>query len=249
VAFLLFNLRLFGRSSAKIFLGDTGSTLFGFTVCWLSIEASQGEKNLIAPTTVLWIMALPLFDSVCIMVRRLGRGRSPFNPDREHLHHAFHVAGYSTNQTLSIILTCSLGLSVTGLTASLFLKAPEPVLFGFFMVLFVSYYWLMDHAWTIIKITRYLHKTKIFERRTGNQRTEADMRSEIDRRYIPSPQQLEKIEKSNGFFLASLLGQRFRHESNRRVRNQGKINIPMAEENQKKLIEKRSSKDRRKLSN
>ncbi|MCK5192144.1 MAG: undecaprenyl/decaprenyl-phosphate alpha-N-acetylglucosaminyl 1-phosphate transferase, partial [Methylococcales bacterium] len=103
LAFLLFNLRIFGRSRAKIFLGDTGSTLLGFTICWLSIYASQGEKNLITPTTILWIIALPLFDTVCIMLRRLKRGRSPFNPDREHLHHVFHMAGYSIDQSLSII--------------------------------------------------------------------------------------------------------------------------------------------------
>jgi UDP-GlcNAc:undecaprenyl-phosphate GlcNAc-1-phosphate transferase len=80
LAFLLFNLRIFGRSSAKIFLGDTGSTLFGFIVCWLLIDVSQGEKNLISPITALWIMALPLFDSVCIMLRRISKGRSPFAP-------------------------------------------------------------------------------------------------------------------------------------------------------------------------
>ena len=67
MAFLLFNLRIFGRKNAAIFLGDTGSTLFGFTVCWLSIYACQGEHKIITPTTVLWLMAIPLFDSISIM--------------------------------------------------------------------------------------------------------------------------------------------------------------------------------------
>ncbi|WP_448506388.1 UDP-N-acetylglucosamine--undecaprenyl-phosphate N-acetylglucosaminephosphotransferase [Immundisolibacter sp.] len=214
LAFLLFNLRIFGRSSAKIFLGDTGSTLLGFTVCWLSIDASQGEKNLITPTTVLWIIALPLFDSVCIMLRRLRKGRSPFNPDREHLHHVFHVAGYSINQTLGIMLIFSFGLSFTGIIASLFLKIPEPALFGFFILLFVSHYWLIDNAWMIIKISRYLNRTKAFDRRVENKRTEVDMRSKIDRRYIPTQQELEKIDKYNEFFRAALLRQHFRHERN-----------------------------------
>ncbi len=214
LAFLLFNLRIFGRSNAKIFLGDTGSTLFGFTVCWLLIDASQGEKNLITPTTALWIMALPLFDSVCIMLRRLRRGRSPFNPDREHLHHVFYVAGYSINQALGIILTFSLVLSFTGITASLFFKVPEPVLFGFYILLFVGHYWLMNHAWLIIKVSRYLNRTKVFDRRVENKITEVDMRSQkIDRRHIPTPQELEKINKYNGFLRAALLRQRLQHES------------------------------------
>lgn len=214
VAFLLFNLRIFGRENAKIFLGDTGSTLFGFTVCWLSIYASQGEKHLITPATILWITALPLFDSVCIMLRRLQRRRSPFNPDREHLHHAFHVAGYSVDQTLNIIVVFSLSLSFIGIAASLILNVPESILFGLFILLFIGHYWLMTHAWTIIKICRYINHTKVFDRRVENKKTEIDLRSNIDRRYIPTQQEIEKIDKSNKFFRATLLGQRFRHENN-----------------------------------
>jgi len=193
LAFLLFNLRIFGRSSAKIFLGDTGSTLFGFIVCWLLVNASQGEKALISPVTLLWIMALPLLDSVCIMLRRIRKGRSPFNADREHLHHVFHVAGYNINQTLSIMLTSSLGLSFIGITASLFFKIPESVLFGFFILIFTGHYWLMNHAWAVIKICRYLTHTRVSDRRVENQSVEIDRRSGFDRRYIPTRQELEKI--------------------------------------------------------
>jgi UDP-GlcNAc:undecaprenyl-phosphate GlcNAc-1-phosphate transferase len=214
VAFLLFNLRIFGRSSAKIFLGDTGSTLFGFIVCWLLINASQGEKTLISPITSLWIMALPLLDSVCIMLRRIRKGRSPFNADREHLHHAFQVAGCSINLTLGIITTFSFVLSFTGIAANLFLKVPDSVLFGFFVLLFVSHYWLMHRAWKIIKIFRYLHSTRIFDRRVENQSVEVDRRSGIDRRHIPTHQELEKINSSNIFLRATLLRQRFRQASN-----------------------------------
>ena len=211
LAFLLFNLRIFGRSRAKVFLGDTGSTLLGFTVCWLSIYASQGEKNLITPTTILWIIALPLFDTVCIMLRRLKRGRSPFNPDREHLHHVFHMAGYSIDQSLSIIVIFSFGLSFTGITASLFLKVPESVLFGSFILLFVSYYWLMNHAWMIIKISRHLNRSKVRDRRIENKKTEDDMRSKMDRRHIPNQQELKKFDLYNRFFRVALLRQRFQH--------------------------------------
>ena len=196
IAFLLFNLRIFGRSSAKIFLGDTGSTLFGFTVCWLLIDVSQVEKNLITPATALWVMALPLFDSVCIMLRRISKGRSPFSPDREHLHHVFHVAGYNINQTLSIMLTLSFGLSFIGITASLLLKVPESVLFGFFILLFASHYWLMNHSWTVIKICRYLSHTRVYDRRVENIKVEVERRTGIDRRFIPNKQELEKIKTS-----------------------------------------------------
>jgi UDP-GlcNAc:undecaprenyl-phosphate/decaprenyl-phosphate GlcNAc-1-phosphate transferase len=201
LAFLLFNLRIFGRPSAKIFMGDTGSTLLGFTICWLLISSSQGEKALIMPATALWIIALPLLDSVCIMFRRLKKRRSPFNPDREHLHHIFTVSGYSVNQTVTMLLTFSLGLSFTGITASLFFKVSESLLFAFFIILFFCYYWLVDHAWMIMKISRYLRVTTVFDRRVRNQTVDVNTRSETDRRFIPSNQQLEKFHKYKGAFI------------------------------------------------
>jgi UDP-GlcNAc:undecaprenyl-phosphate GlcNAc-1-phosphate transferase len=232
LAFLLFNLRIFGRTSAKIFLGDTGSTLFGFTICWFAVYASQGEKSLITPITVLWIIALPLADSVCIMLRRLTKGRSPFNPDREHLHHLFTVAGYSVNETLSILVAFSVGLCFVGLTASVFLGVPEPVLFLSFIFLFTCHYWLMTHAWTIMKISRYLRETKPFDRRAGYNREGVDKRSGIERRYIPTQEELD-LYKNDGFSPVSYVRQYFRYLRfiYRKFRNQRKIVAPMKEEN------------------
>jgi UDP-GlcNAc:undecaprenyl-phosphate GlcNAc-1-phosphate transferase len=144
IAFLLFNLRIFGRARGTIFLGDSGSTLLGFTVCWLAISASQGEGSIIAPTVVLWIIALPLFDSICIMCRRLQRGQSPFAPDREHLHHVLPLEGFSVNKTLVTLLIFSLLLSVTGITARFLLGISERLLFISFLLLFAGYYWAIN---------------------------------------------------------------------------------------------------------
>ena len=213
IAFLLFNLRIFGRTHAKIFLGDTGSTLFGFTVCWLAIYAAQGENRIITPTIVLWIMAVPLIDSVCIMLRRIRKNWSPFAPDREHLHHILLLAGYSVNQTLATILVFSLTLSITGIAASFFLNIPQAILFMVFLLLFAGHYWSMNHAWTMMKIARYLHtkdadSAKIKVRRKeerrrkqcnvdiADRRVMEDRRNNEERRYIPTAVQLEKIAKT-----------------------------------------------------
>ena len=144
LAFLLFNLRIFGRERASIFLGDSGSTLLGFTVCWLGISASQGEVGMITPTIVLWIIALPLFDSICIMARRIQRGQSPFTPDREHLHHILHLDGFSINKTLVTLLTFSLLLSVAGVTASLYFGISDRPLFIIYLFLFAGFYWAIN---------------------------------------------------------------------------------------------------------
>lgn len=228
IAFLIFNLRIFGRANAKIFLGDTGSTLFGFTICWLAIYASQGEQRIITPTIVLWIIAVPLFDSVCIMLRRMSKGRSPFAPDREHLHHILALAGYSVNQILTTLLVCSLGLSITGIIASFFLKVPQGVLFMCFLLLFACHYWGMSHAWKMMKIARYLRTKKTGEERTKDRRKAdrrlghvpfnfanrriAERRMIEDRRYTPTEDQLTKIAKREK-------KQHLKHKKKRRLKH------------------------------
>lgn len=101
IGFLLFNLRLPGRSRASIFLGDAGSMFLGFALTWFAISLSQGPDRVIKPTAALWFIMVPIMDAVAMMLRRLVRGRSPFSPDREHLHHIFLLAGYSVNQTVA----------------------------------------------------------------------------------------------------------------------------------------------------
>lgn len=157
VAFLLFNMRIFGRKKASIFLGDAGSMLLGFTICYLIIAISQGENRVIAPVTVLWLVALPLIDAVCIMLRRIQKGKSPFAPDREHFHHILPLAGYTTNQTLSIMLLASLSLASFGIVGEKLLQLPEWLMFGLFMGLFFLYYWGMSHAWKVMKIAKKIH--------------------------------------------------------------------------------------------
>jgi len=170
IAFLLFNLRIFGRKNAAIFLGDTGSTLFGFTVCWLSIYASQGEHKIITPTTVLWLMAIPLFDSITTMCRRISRGRSPFSPDREHLHHILSMAGFSVNKKLLIIVSSSVMLTITGFATIFFLDVPEHLLFFIYLGFFATYYWCINHVWKLLEIAKLIGSNCELDERSTKER-------------------------------------------------------------------------------
>lgn len=157
IAFLIFNMRIFGRKKASVFLGDAGSMLLGFTVCYLVILISQGENRIISPVTVLWLLALPLLDAVCIMIRRIRKGKSPFAPDREHFHHILPLAGYTVNQTLSIILFISFSFGSFGILGEKLFKLPEWLMFFLFIGLFFLYYWGMCHAWKVMKVAKKLH--------------------------------------------------------------------------------------------
>lgn len=101
--YILLNLGVPWGQKFKIFMGDAGSMVIGFTVIWLLIIASQGEQAVMRPVTALWIIALPLMDMLRVMVSRIRRGCSPFRADREHLHHILMRAGFNGRITLAIM--------------------------------------------------------------------------------------------------------------------------------------------------
>jgi UDP-GlcNAc:undecaprenyl-phosphate GlcNAc-1-phosphate transferase len=195
-AFLLFNAPIPGRKNTWAFLGDTGSMLLGFTICWLVISASQGEHKIISPVTVLWLIAVPLLDTCSIIIRRIRKGRSPFAPDREHLHHILPVAGYGRQTTLLVILAFGVILGLLGIIGSVFFNAPDWLMFYLFLTIFALYYWGMSHSWKMVKIARYLREHNNDRRKNKNRRISdvgpltgidrrslTERRSGLDRRY------------------------------------------------------------------
>ncbi len=100
--YIMLNLGILGRRY-KVFMGDAGSTLIGFTVIWILLETTQGKTHPISPVTALWIIAIPLMDMVAIMYRRLRKGMSPFSPDRQHIHHLIMRAGFTSRQAFVLI--------------------------------------------------------------------------------------------------------------------------------------------------
>jgi len=161
-AFLVFNIRFPKRARALVFLGDAGSTFLGFTLAWFVVSLSQGEHRVIAPVTALWFLAMPLFDTVGIMIRRILKGRSPFAADREHFHHAFQLAGFSvfrTHVTITVLAAVFMAIGLAGQFAG----APEIVMFYLFLGAFCVYFWGMMRAW---KLMRFLRRTMHLEKET-----------------------------------------------------------------------------------
>lgn len=144
-AFLLFNLRLL-RARALVFMGDAGSMFLGFALAWFLIKLSQGEQRAMTPVTALWLLALPLFDTVGIMLRRILQRRSPFLADREHFHHLLLAWGCSVNQALVVVLGAALACAAVGL-GGLYLRLSEGVMFSGFLVVFGAYFLGTWHAW------------------------------------------------------------------------------------------------------
>ena len=142
IPYLMFNLgvfeKLLGKDTKKIFMGDAGSMFVGLSVIWLLTMGTQGEQASFKPVTALWICAIPLMDMLAIVVRRYKNGKSPFKPDRDHLHHILQRVGFSSRQTLIIISTIAVAMSGIGLAGEYF-NISEAVMLSGFLVTFVLY--------------------------------------------------------------------------------------------------------------
>lgn len=148
IPYILMNLGLLGRER-KVFMGDAGSMMIGFTVIWLLLGASQDPSStLIRPITALWLIAIPLMDLAAIMIRRVRRGDSPFKPDREHLHHIFQRLGCTSRQTLAVICLIASAFAGFGVYGEL-ANIPESTMFALFMLCFIAYAISMSYVWRV----------------------------------------------------------------------------------------------------
>jgi len=157
--FLYYNLRYPGNSRARVFLGDNGSMLLGFLFAWLLIVLSQGkEQAAMTPVTALWLFALPLMDTVGVMLRRIWLGRSPFRPDRQHLHHLFVRAGFRVCDVVVVAASMQLAFGLIGI-GGLLLGVPEYLMFWLFLAVFGAYFLLTLRPWRLVPWLRRINSS------------------------------------------------------------------------------------------
>lgn len=114
---------------AVLFMGDTGSLLLGFTLSAVAVMLVQagGPGTAYAPTTVAAVVALPIMDTLLVMVRRIRAGKNPFAPDRTHLHHRLLDLGVPHDFVVPVLYLAS---AAFGLQAWLLRGRPEGLQFA-----------------------------------------------------------------------------------------------------------------------
>ncbi|MET2950703.1 UDP-N-acetylglucosamine--undecaprenyl-phosphate N-acetylglucosaminephosphotransferase [Vibrio owensii] len=159
VPYILLNLGFPLGRRFKIFMGDAGSMFIGFSVVWMLIRGTQEPETIaFKPVTALWLIAIPLMDMATIMIRRIRKGQSPFQPDREHLHHICQRLGLSPVVTLIFICSMASICAAIGLWADFF-GVSESIMFVAFLVLFVCYFSAISHIWRISSWFNKLFRT------------------------------------------------------------------------------------------
>ena len=133
LGFLLFN-----WYPASIFMGDSGSLVLGFIISALAIKA----VTYVSDTTILFLAAVPIIDTIIVMTRRIQRGFSPFTPDKSHFHHKILLLKGSVDASVHILIALQIILSSIGLL--LRDKSDVVNLILFLIILFVFFQTLDD---------------------------------------------------------------------------------------------------------
>jgi len=94
---------------ANIFMGDTGSLVCGFIVSVLAIQLLEMSNapgqplGSASPAVALGILFVPLFDTSRVFLLRMLAGKSPFAPDKNHIHHRLLALGLSQISTVLLL--------------------------------------------------------------------------------------------------------------------------------------------------
>lgn len=131
------------RGGAPVFLGNGGSLALGTVLGFLFVDLSQEVPRSFPPVAALWLFAIPLIDTVSVMLRRIQAGHSPFHPDHNHVHHLLLRAGFSPLHTLLVLGTIAIVCALVAVLGSVY-AWPQVAMGSAFIVLGLSY-----HVWTL----------------------------------------------------------------------------------------------------
>lgn len=93
-------------------MGDSGSLSLGFILGFLAVKLCMDTPRAVYnPHRIVWawsFLAVPCFDVVRIFFFRIMHGRSPFQPDKKHIHHKLMACGLSQHKALVAIVALQL---------------------------------------------------------------------------------------------------------------------------------------------
>jgi UDP-GlcNAc:undecaprenyl-phosphate GlcNAc-1-phosphate transferase len=127
---------------ARVFMGDAGSFFLGFSLGFLAIAITQtrsDETNAVYPVAALLILAVPIVDTVTVMLKRLITGKNPFIPDQNHFHHLLLKLGLPSNLAALLIVGMAACFALFAVVGTL-LKLKESYMFMVFLSFLVSYF-------------------------------------------------------------------------------------------------------------
>lgn len=100
----------------KVFMGDTGSLTLGYMISFLALKFMNLENTSFITlgihstmAVVIGLLMLPVFDTCRVFVSRISKGKSPFYPDKNHIHHKLLQLNRTHLQSTGILLMMEVG--------------------------------------------------------------------------------------------------------------------------------------------
>jgi len=99
-------------SSRKIFMGDSGSLFLGFILAAVSLGTHYSRTNTLGVYAPLFILLIPIYDTLFVMAMRMLKGQSPFLGSKDHFALRLETEGFSRHQIVAMAAAASIALSV-----------------------------------------------------------------------------------------------------------------------------------------
>lgn len=132
-AFLLFN-----WYPSKMFMGDSGSLSLGFIISVLAIDCVH--KEYFSPVTILLLTALPILDTLIVMLRRIKQKKNPFKPDKTHIHHlVLKIQRKNVRRTTLILILLQAIFTYIGLG----FKVRDDILILIIFILLLTFFYMI----------------------------------------------------------------------------------------------------------
>jgi len=131
VAGATFGFLIFNFYPAKIFMGDGGSMMLGFMLASVSLAGDTPTKGttLFATVIPIMILALPIFDTLFAIARRMVNRKPIMQADKGHLHHRIMAMGFGQRRTVLALYSISSIMGVAGILWSSSMKLEAMALF------------------------------------------------------------------------------------------------------------------------
>lgn len=118
-----FGFLFWNRFPARIYLGDAGSLFLGILLAVITIRLTpERVDNIFSPFIVLFIVAIPILDTLLVIFSRIQRGLSPMVGGRDHVAHRLRLIGYSQNKVMTVLFALCAYFNLSALVLFFFAK-------------------------------------------------------------------------------------------------------------------------------
>ena len=110
----VFGFLRFNSHPARVFMGDGGSQVLGFTLGFLAVYLTQVSNRALSPALPALLLGLPIADIIAVFIQRAYGGMNWFRATRNHIHHRLLELGFQHYQSVIIIYSVQTVLVISG---------------------------------------------------------------------------------------------------------------------------------------